>query len=253
MSSWQRRQVTRVFRRRLAIRCIHAGFSRRPGLLRSASLRTWWTSRFTVSSQISQRPARSRWISSLRRALARTGRWSVRTAVRARVSGIPPKRAASGFLPLSRSTPVAFDGDLQALPESGGCLGDGLVLTGHRVDRRAVLASQRLEQRGLHDPVEMAQPEDILGQEIVLDETGVLSLVLRDDGEVVVVEQRAALRWSSLAHVKRAPLPDDGPGHEEPDRPVDRPAVPGDLGVGVLGSGLVAEEARRLAGGVRDQ
>ena len=35
-----------------------------------------------MSSQISQRPARSRWISSLRRALAMTGRWSVRTAVR---------------------------------------------------------------------------------------------------------------------------------------------------------------------------
>jgi len=35
-------------RRRLAMRCICAGLSRRPGLLRSASLRTWWTSRFTV-------------------------------------------------------------------------------------------------------------------------------------------------------------------------------------------------------------
>src|ERR1019366_3057987 len=29
MSSWQRRQVTRVLRRRMAMRCIHAGFSRR--------------------------------------------------------------------------------------------------------------------------------------------------------------------------------------------------------------------------------
>ena len=41
MSSWQGRQMTRVFRRRLAMRCIHAGFSGRPGLLRSASLRMW--------------------------------------------------------------------------------------------------------------------------------------------------------------------------------------------------------------------
>src|SRR5258707_9899094 len=102
MSSWQRRQVIRVLRRRMAIKCIHSGLSRRPGLTRSASLRTWWTSRPAVSSQISQRPARSRKISSLRRVLAMTGRWSVRTAVRARRSGIPPKRVTSGFLPLSR-------------------------------------------------------------------------------------------------------------------------------------------------------
>jgi len=53
--------------------------------------------------------------------------------------------------------------------------------------------------------------------------------------------------------VERAALPDDGLGHEQPDRLVDRPAMPGDPGVGVLGSDLVAEEMRRLAGGVGDQ
>ena len=37
-----------------------------------------------MSWQISQHPARSLWISSLRRALAVTDRWSLRTAVRAR-------------------------------------------------------------------------------------------------------------------------------------------------------------------------
>jgi len=79
------------------------------------------------------------------------------------------------------------------------------------------------------------------------------SRTVRDDGEVIIVQQRAALRWSSPFHVGRAPLPDDGPGHEQPDCPVDRQGVPGDLGVGVLGSDLVAEEARRLAGGVHDQ
>jgi hypothetical protein len=67
------------------------------------------------------------------------------------------------------------------------------------------------------------------------------------------VQQHAALRWPSPLHVERAPLPDDVPGHEQPDRPVDRPAIPGDLDIGVLGLDLVAEEARRLAGGVRDQ
>src|ERR1700745_3656079 len=57
----------------------------------------------------------------------------------------------------------------------------------------------------------------------------------------------------SLAGAERAPLPDAVPWHEQADRPVDRPPVAGDLGVGVLGLDLVAEEARRLAGGVRDQ
>ncbi len=149
--------------------------------------------------------------------------------------------------------PVAFHGDLQAPAGSGGCLDCGLVLPSHRGDRRTVLACQRLEQRGLHDPVEAAQAEHVLGQKVVLDKTGVLGLILRDDGEIVVVKQRATLRWFSFAHVKRAPLPDEGPGHEQPDRSVDRPAVAGDLGVGVLGTDLVAEEARRLAGSVRDQ
>jgi hypothetical protein len=101
--------------------------------------------------------------------------------------------------------------------------------------------------------VETAQAEHVLGQEVVLDETGVLGLVLRDDGEIVVVKQHSALRWFPFAHVERASLPDDGPGHEQPDRSVDRPAIAGDLGVGVLGADLVAEEARRPAGSVRDQ
>ena len=48
-------------------------------------------------------PARSRCFGSFRLALAMTGRWSVRAAVRTRRRGIPPKRATSRFLPLSRS------------------------------------------------------------------------------------------------------------------------------------------------------
>ena len=43
-----------------------------------------------------------------------------------------------------------------------------------------------------HDPVETAQAEYILGQEVVL------GLVLCDDGEIVVVEQHVALRGLPL-------------------------------------------------------
>src|SRR5258708_4088280 len=102
LPGWRRGRVTGVCPPRMAIKCIPGGLSRGPGWTRSASLRTWWPPRPAVSSQISQRPARSRKISSLRRVLAMTGRWSVTTAVRARRSGIPPKPATSGSLPLSR-------------------------------------------------------------------------------------------------------------------------------------------------------
>jgi hypothetical protein len=52
--------------------------------------------------QISQRPAWSRKISSLRRVLAMTGRWSVKTAVRAPERD-PAEAVTSGFRSLSRS------------------------------------------------------------------------------------------------------------------------------------------------------
>ena len=42
-----------------------------------------------------------------------------------------------------------------------------LYFPGHLADRRAVLARQRLEQRGLHDPMQAAQAEGILGQQVV--------------------------------------------------------------------------------------
>jgi hypothetical protein len=116
-----------------------------------------------------------------------------------------------------------------------------------------VLSRQGLEQRGLHDPVEGAQAEHVPGEKVVLNEAGVFGLILRDDREVVVVQQWAALCRPPLVQVERAALPEHVPGHTQPDRAVDRPATPGDLGVGVLGFDLVAEEARRLAGGVGDQ
>ena len=67
------------------------------------------------------------------------------------------------------------------------------------------------------------------------------------------MEQHAALGWLSLVHVAGVPLPDDGLWHVQADRAVDRPAAPGDLRIGVLGADLIAQEVRRLAGGVGDQ
>jgi hypothetical protein len=62
------------------------------------------------------------------------------------------------------------------------CLDCRLVLSSHLRDRGAVLVGQRFQQRGLHDPVETAQAEHVLGEKVVLDQPGVLGVKLRDDG-----------------------------------------------------------------------
>ena len=92
-----------VFLRLLAMSWSHAGCGR-PGLSRSASLRTWWTSAVpSACLHSSHRPAWSRVTSSFRRTLTGRGAWSVRTAFLLRRNGIPPNRATSGLRP-SRST-----------------------------------------------------------------------------------------------------------------------------------------------------
>ncbi|MFF0081780.1 hypothetical protein ACFYR1_19000 [Streptomyces canus] len=54
-------------------------------------------------------------------------------------------------------------------------------------------------------------------------------------------------------HVASTPLADCVPGYKQADLSVDHPATTGDLRVGALGSDLIAEEPRRLAGGMGDQ
>lgn len=51
-----------------------------------------------------------------------------------------------------------------------------------------MLSSQGFEQRGLHDPVQPVQMAHIHGQEIILDDTPVLGLILRDDRMITITE-----------------------------------------------------------------
>src|SRR4051794_41078075 len=76
----------------------------------------------SVLAQISHRCARSRVTSSGWRMIAGPGRRSVRTASFCRLSGMPPNRATSGFLPL-RSTLACTH--LRAYGEGGGLLAAG--------------------------------------------------------------------------------------------------------------------------------
>ena len=59
---------------------------------------------------------------------------------------------------------AALNAGLQALAWPVRRLDRGLVPAGHRRDRRAVLAGQRLEQRGLHYPVQPVESVDIAGE-----------------------------------------------------------------------------------------
>ena len=86
-----------VLRRIFAIRTAQAGGCL-PGEVRSASLRTWWVSTVARWPHHSHSPLRSRVTSSLRR-MGGAGRRSSMTALRCRLSGMPPNRAISGFLP----------------------------------------------------------------------------------------------------------------------------------------------------------
>jgi hypothetical protein len=93
MLSWQTVQVISVLRRRFAMICTQAGFSLRPGLFKSESLRMWWTSNRWVEPHSSHRPAMSRPISSLPLVVNSPGERSTMTACFCRRSGIPPKCA----------------------------------------------------------------------------------------------------------------------------------------------------------------
>jgi hypothetical protein len=70
MVVWQAAQAARVLRRLFAMACAHAGCGL-PGLVRSASWRTWWISTGPTCPQASHWPRWSRDSSSLRRMMTR--------------------------------------------------------------------------------------------------------------------------------------------------------------------------------------
>ena len=198
-------------------------------------------------SQISHRPARSRVISSF---AAGGGRdW---LAVGEDRLLLPFERYAAEpgdqWFPALRST-VAW----KHVRGPCGVSMVALYLRGHLRHRRAVLAGQGLEHRGLHDPVQPVESADVTGQQVVLDDAPVLGPVGADDGVVVVVHQLGSARGFAALEVGGALGLDHRPGHAQPDRAVDRPLAAGDLVVVVLDGDLVAEEPRRAGAGVGDQ
>ena len=138
--------------------------------------------------------------------------------------------------------PGAVAGDSFRLV-AGGCLGHGGL----------VLGGQGLQHRCLGVPAQRAEPPDVLGEQVVVDDAPVFGPVGPDDVVVVQVLQGGPVPGFApvpvgggfgLDHVRR---------HAQRDPSVGRPAAEGDPGVAVLDDDVVAEEPRRLAAGVGDQ
>lgn len=99
---WHLRQSGMLLRLRALMICIQSGFSLCPCLFRSANLRMWCISTFSLEPHTSHSPFNSR--STISDLVLKYG-WGVRSfpAVFLRLSESPPKIATSGFFP-SRST-----------------------------------------------------------------------------------------------------------------------------------------------------
>ena len=92
---------------------------------------------------------------------------------------------------------------------------------------------------------------DVVGQKVVVDDAPELRLVLFHDGVILVVDEVTAVCRFAFAHVGLAMLFDDVGGNPQSDLAVDpAPTVAVELVVGLLVYEIVAQEPRRLAGGV---
>src|SRR5262249_11149826 len=111
------------------------------------------------------------------------------------------------------------------------------------------------DQGELHDTVDPPETVDVVGEHIVLDEAPVLRLILRHDAVIRIVHTRRQVAYLSSPYVLGAFGSDDFIGNPQSMCAVDAASVlsPTPLVVGVLIDDIVAEEARGLRPGVRDQ
>ena len=61
---------------------------------------------------------------------------------------------------------------------------------------------QCFEKRGLHDPVQSPKPGDVLGEQVILNESSILRLILAHDGVILVEKQFRATYRFSVAHIQ---------------------------------------------------
>ena len=98
-----------------------------------------------------------------------------------------------------------------------------------------------------------AEPPDVLGEQVVVDDAPVFGSVDPDDVVVVQVLEPGPVPGLAVLPVAGALGLDHVRRHPQRDLPVGRPPAAGDLRVAVLDGDVVAEEPRRLGAGVGDQ
>jgi len=157
-------------------------------------------------------------------------------------SGIPPNRPTSGFLPV-RST--------RASKHLRGRAASSVVAEYLRAifdtDERCLFA-RRHQHRGLHDPLQPGESEDVAGHQVVLDDAAVLGPVGAEDDVIVLIQQFGPTRGFAAASCTGLAWqipPSEG---RQTDGPIDRAPSAGDLAVVVKHGDVVA---RNLAASVR--
>jgi hypothetical protein len=153
MSSWQRRQMTKVLRRRLAMSSIQ-GFLPPSWIVEVCELAEVVDLKALRALAEFAAPGEEPVDQLVPLGAGHDGPLVGEGGCAHSPEGHPAE-AGDQWLPV----PVALDDQLQALARPGGGVDDLLALPGHIADRRAVLAREGLEQRGLHDPVQAAQAD----------------------------------------------------------------------------------------------
>lgn len=116
-----------------------------------------------------------------------------------------------------------------------------------------MLGSKGLEHGCLHDPLQPVQPEDISGEQVVLDNAPVNGPERRHDRMIAAVDQGRPLRGVSAGEIRGALGFDHVPWDTESDLAVDSAVTACLLRVVVLGRDLVTEEPRCPGAGMSDQ
>ncbi len=133
----------------------------------------------------------------------------------------------------------------------------GAVLVVHLRHRQFVFVRQRLCQRCVHDPFQVLEGMQIVGQSVVIDDATIFQLVGRQDRVITLVGQFGAMNHFAFALVPIAFFLEDVMRHPESNLSIDAsahgPFVAAALGVVLDGGHFVSQESCRLGPGVGDE
>ncbi len=111
--------------------------------------------------------------------------------------------------------PVAapLNHDFETLSQAMGRLCCRFVLTYHCCNRGFVLPCQGFEHGRFCYPLEFTEPADIVGQQVVLDNSSIFGLIFTDTAVVTVMLHFSPLCWLAFAHILGAFVFNDFFGH----------------------------------------